>query len=69
MWNRIKATYSVLPAWQVVVLAIFLGMIFLTAFGPYITPYSSIAASPGDRLLPPSAAHWFGTDDNGIDIL
>jgi peptide/nickel transport system permease protein len=66
---RIKATLRNLPAWQYGVLAIIAGTLFLTLFGPHLGAYSSTAASPGDRLLPPSAAHWFGTDDNGIDIL
>ena len=66
---RIKATLRNLPAWQWGVLAIILGTLFLTLFGPYLGPYSATGASPSDRLLPPSAAHWLGTDDNGIDIL
>jgi peptide/nickel transport system permease protein len=69
MATRLKSTLKALPAWQVVVLVIFLLIIFLTIFGPYLAPYSTTTASPADRLLPPSAAHWFGTDDNGMDIL
>src|SRR5262245_54586473 len=68
MGRRIAATLRRLPKWQMVVLGIFLGTVFLTVFGPYLGPYSSTTASPGDRLMPPSAAHWFGTDENGIDI-
>jgi ABC-type dipeptide/oligopeptide/nickel transport system ATPase component/ABC-type dipeptide/oligopeptide/nickel transport system permease subunit len=68
MWARLKSTLRELPAWQIAALAIFVGAIFLTLFGPYIGPYSPVTASPADRLLPPSAAHWFGTDENGIDI-
>jgi peptide/nickel transport system permease protein len=44
-------------------------IILLTVIGPDLAPYSTINASPTDRLIPPSAAHWLGTDDNGIDIL
>jgi peptide/nickel transport system permease protein len=69
MWLRIKTTFRSLPRWQYAVLAIILGTLFLTVFGPHLGAYSSISASPSDRLLPPSAAHWLGTDDNGIDIL
>jgi peptide/nickel transport system permease protein len=69
MWQRARATWRVLPIWQRVVLLIFLSIVALAAFGPEITPYSTIDASPNDRLLPPSEEHWFGTDDNGIDIL
>jgi ABC-type dipeptide/oligopeptide/nickel transport system ATPase component/ABC-type dipeptide/oligopeptide/nickel transport system permease subunit len=68
MWRRLKSTLRELPKWQIVVLFIFAGTIFLTLFGPYLGPYSSVSATAGDRLLPPSAEHWFGTDENGIDI-
>jgi len=69
MWLRISSTLRQLPLWQLVFLAFFVLIIVLTAVGPYVAPYSTINASPTDRLIPPSAAHWLGTDDNGIDIL
>jgi peptide/nickel transport system permease protein len=68
MWRRIQSTLRRLPKWQYGVLAMILVTLFLTVFGPYLGPYSSIAASSNDRLLPPSATHWLGTDDNGMDI-
>jgi len=33
----------------------------LTGFDPYAT-------APADKLVPPGAAHWFGTDDLGRDL-
>jgi peptide/nickel transport system permease protein len=36
---------------------------------PLIAPYDPLAMEMRDRLLPPSAAHLFGTDDFGRDIL
>src|SRR5215472_15555526 len=69
MWKRISITLARLPKWQIVVLFIFATIIVLSVIGPELAPYSTINASPSDRLLPPSAAHWFVTDDNGIDIL
>jgi peptide/nickel transport system permease protein len=42
--------------------------IFLAVFGPVIAPDSTTAASSA-VALPPSAAHWFGTDANGTDVL
>jgi peptide/nickel transport system permease protein len=33
-----------------------------------LTPYDPIAQNAPDRFLPPSAAHWFGTDQFGRDI-
>jgi peptide/nickel transport system permease protein len=47
-----------------VVLAILIAMV-----APLLVPYDPIAMAPESRLLPPSALHWFGTDDSGRDIL
>jgi len=51
-------------------LAIVLGLVLVAVFADALAPYSPFT---GDlrttRLLPPSAAHWFGTDDQGRDIL
>jgi peptide/nickel transport system permease protein len=37
--------------------------------GPWIAPYDPLASSTEFALKPPSAAHWFGTDSLGRDIL
>ena len=37
-------------------------------FGPYLTPYGAYADDLMDTLAPPSAAHWFGTDQLGRDV-
>ena len=42
--------------------------LFLAAFGPLIGPYHPEHALPGEGLLPPSMAHWMGTDVSGMDI-
>ena len=52
-------------------LGIVLVFLFLAAFGPAIVPYPQDAAGAmnlGNRLKPPSAAHWFGTDEMGNDL-
>src|ERR1700760_407142 len=49
-----------------VVLAIFL---LLAMFAPLIAPFDPIATSWSMVRKPPSALHWFGTDDLGRDIL
>jgi peptide/nickel transport system permease protein len=51
-------------------LLIVVGLVVVAVFADGLPPYSPYV---GDlrttRLLPPSAAHWFGTDDQGRDIL
>jgi peptide/nickel transport system permease protein len=44
----------------------------LAAFGPALTPYPLDATGAmhlSQKLRPPSAEHWFGTDEMGDDIL
>lgn len=44
-------------------------LLFLLAiFGPLIVPYDPLSTSMQEVLQPPSAAHWFGTDQLGRDI-
>lgn len=44
-------------------------IIFAAIFGPWIVPYDPLASDTAQALKPPSAAHWFGTDQLGRDIL
>lgn len=41
----------------------------LGLFGPYLAPYSPEVIDLSGRFSPPSAAHWLGTDRNGVDTL
>ncbi|MBI5128724.1 MAG: ABC transporter permease [Rhodopseudomonas palustris] len=43
-------------------------IVFAALFGPYIVPYDPLASDTAQALKPPSAAHWFGTDQLGRDI-
>ncbi|MGQ3671888.1 ABC transporter permease [Xanthobacter sp. TB0136] len=36
--------------------------------GPYLVPYDPLATNSAMSLQPPSAAHWFGTDNLGRDV-
>ncbi len=49
-------------------LAIVLGLLLIAATAPWIAPYDPIAQNLDQRLLAPSAKHWFGTDALGRDI-
>ena len=44
-------------------------IIFAAIFGPWIVPHDPLASDTAQALKPPSAAHWFGTDQLGRDIL
>src|SRR5712675_3675881 len=44
-------------------------ILFAALFGPYVVPYDQLASNTAAALKPPSAAHWFGTDQLGRDIL
>ncbi|WP_394706094.1 ABC transporter permease [uncultured Martelella sp.] len=49
---------------------LFLALLAVIAIlAPLIAPYSPTAQNLGQALLPPSAAHWAGTDEFGRDIL
>lgn len=50
-------------------LVIIASLLIVAAVAPWIAPYDPIAQNLSQRLLPPSAAHWMGTDELGRDIL
>jgi peptide/nickel transport system permease protein len=43
-------------------------LVLLSVFAPLVTPYDPIALDVTHRLRPPSALHWFGTDNVGRDV-
>jgi len=49
-------------------LAIVLLLIVVAAFAPWIATHHPNEQNLAQRLLPPSAAHWLGTDEFGRDI-
>ena len=53
----------------VVILALIAFLVLTAIAAPLIAPYSPTALAPRDRFLPPSAAHLFGTDELGRDLL
>ncbi len=50
-------------------LALVCSFIVLAVFGPMFAPFSPTQIDLGNRLAEPSSTHWFGTDENGIDVL
>jgi peptide/nickel transport system permease protein len=50
-------------------LFVIVAFIALAIFAPLIVPYDPVATSWSLVRKPPSALHWFGTDDLGRDIL
>ncbi len=49
--------------------AIVLGFVLIAIFAPLIAPYDPNASDWMAIREGPSAAHWFGTDDLGRDVL
>jgi peptide/nickel transport system permease protein len=50
-------------------LAVVVGFVVLALFAGWIAPQDPIATSWGAIRKPPSAEHWFGTDEIGRDVL
>jgi peptide/nickel transport system permease protein len=49
-------------------LGIVLALVLVAALAPWLATHSPIAQDLVQRLQPPSAAHWLGTDEFGRDI-
>jgi peptide/nickel transport system permease protein len=63
-WRRLARRPSALLGLVVVVL-----FVVLALAAPWIAPYDPIATSWSAVRKAPSAAHWFGTDEIGRDVL
>jgi peptide/nickel transport system permease protein len=51
-------------------IGLFFLVVIIAVAGPLLFPFNAanVASSPGTLLLPPSAAHWLGTDELGRDV-
>lgn len=49
-------------------LVVFSTIVILAILAPLIAPYAADDQDFSRKLLAPSSAHWFGTDENGRDI-
>ncbi len=63
-WTRFRTNRFAI-AGGVVVIFLFL----LSFLAPYLTPYGPNDLDLFHVLMPPSSAHWFGTDDLGRDVM
>ncbi len=63
---RWVATENPVTAFAFVLFAL---LLLLAIFGPWIVPYDPLASDTANALQGPTAAHWFGTDQIGRDIL
>jgi peptide/nickel transport system permease protein len=50
-------------------LALFVVIVLMALFGPFVVPHDPLASDTAAALKPPSAMHWFGTDQLGRDVL
>ncbi|SFJ15799.1 peptide/nickel transport system permease protein [Albimonas pacifica] len=48
--------------------AMFAVLMAAAVLGPALVPYDPLATNASEALQPPSAAHWFGTDNLGRDV-
>lgn len=63
---RRMARQNKLAAFSAVLIAL---VLLLAMFAPLVAPYGEAEQDVLARLQPPSAAHWFGTDELGRDVL
>jgi len=67
-WRR-AASRLVRRKAAMVGLAVVLFFVALAIFAPWIAPYDPVATSWSAVRKAPTAAHWFGTDELGRDVL
>jgi len=64
VWDILKRDKAAMAG-----LVIILFLVFLAFFGDFIMPYDPFKSVMSENFQKPSAAHWFGTDDLGRDVL
>ena len=62
-WNIFKKNKVAMACLGIVII-----LCLVALFAPWIAPYDPDAQVLTERLMPPSAQHWFGTDELGRDI-
>ncbi len=64
LWRRLCRNRAAIAGAGIV--AVF---VFLAVLAPILVPYNPIQGNLNDRLQPPGATHWLGTDELGRDLL
>ncbi|MGN7387349.1 nickel transporter permease [Sporosarcina sp. SAFN-015] len=62
-WRRLRKNKAAVVGGVLVLFFILIGI-----FGPYLTSMDPNSPQIANKLKPPSAEHWFGTDNYGRDI-
>jgi peptide/nickel transport system permease protein len=63
-WRRLRQRRAAMLGLVIVVL-----FVLMAVFAPWISPHDPVATSWSAIRKAPTAAHWFGTDDIGRDVL
>lgn len=66
MWYSLSQNKAAMVS--LVVIALLAVIAIVTAVAPGILPYDPYQQNMAESFQPPSAAHWFGTDQQGRDI-
>ncbi len=53
---------------SMVAFGLFLLLVLIAIVGPHVVPFDPLASNAAMALQPPSATHWFGTDNLGRDV-
>ncbi|MCY6355444.1 nickel transporter permease [Clostridium sp. ZS2-4] len=64
MWNMLRQNKTAVFGMVIIVL-----LIIIAVLGKYIMPYNPNVGELSQSLQAPSKLHWFGTDEQGRDIL
>src|SRR5574340_833429 len=69
-WSQFHAKWAIFRTNKIAFLGlcIFVISIIIAIVGPYLSPYDPYQPMLSVRMMPPSVAHWFGTDSLGRDL-
>lgn len=68
LWRQLRKNKAAVVGGGFIVLFILISIIGTPWIGPHVLTYAPDAVDIPNKLQPPSADHWFGTDNYGRDI-